>query len=73
MTIVVRPCVRPLQRGHDAASVAASRLGGRLVEDQDRRVLEDRPGDRQPLPLAARERRAALADDRVVALRQARG
>ena len=37
----------------------------RLVEDQDRRVLQQRPGDRQPLPLAAREHAPALADDRV--------
>ena len=35
---------------------------GRLVEDQDRRVLQERPRDRQPLPLAARQPLAALAD-----------
>ncbi len=35
---------------------------GRLVEDQDRRVLEDRARDRDALPLAAGEPHAALAD-----------
>ena len=41
---------------------------GRLVEDQDPRVLEQHPGDRQALLLAARQLVAALADERVVAL-----
>ena len=40
---------------------------GRLVEDQDRRVLEDGAGDGEALALAARQRGAALADDEVVA------
>ena len=44
----------------------------RLVEDQDRRVLEERAGDRHALALAARELRAALAHDRVEAVRQRR-
>ena len=44
---------------------------GRLVEDQDRRVDQECPGDRDPLPLAAGERLAALADQRVVAVGQA--
>ncbi len=35
---------------------------GRLVEDQDRRVAQQRAGDRQPLPLPARQALAALAD-----------
>ena len=35
------------------------------------RVLEQRAGDREALALAARERRAALADERVVAVGQA--
>src|SRR5207248_3110708 len=42
----------------------------RLVEDEDLRVREDRPGDGQPLLLAARELDAALADERFVALGQ---
>src|SRR3989475_427493 len=39
---------------------------GRLVEDQDRRILEERAGDRDPLALAAGEAHAPLADERVV-------
>src|SRR5207237_7211376 len=44
----------------------------RLVEDEDRRVAQDRPRDRDPLLLAAGEAVAALADDGVVALGQRR-
>ena len=44
---------------------------GRFVEDQDRRILEERAGDREPLALAARQRAAALADERREALRLA--
>ena len=40
---------------------------GRLVEDQDRRVLEEEAGDGDALPLAAGELYAALADMGVVA------
>src|SRR5690606_23482007 len=42
----------------------------RLVEQQDRRILEQRAGDRDALALAAREARAALAEERVVTLGQ---
>ena len=45
---------------------------GRLVEDQDRRVLQQRPRNRQPLALPAREPLAALADRGLVAVRAAR-
>ena len=41
----------------------------RFVQDQDRRVLQQRAGDREALALTARERAAALADDRVETLR----
>src|SRR6185312_14506390 len=43
----------------------------RLVQNENGRVLEQRAGDRQPLPLAARQRAAALADHGVVAARLA--
>ena len=43
---------------------------GRLVEDQQGRVLEQRPGDRQTLALAAGKQHAILADLGVEALRQ---
>src|SRR5439155_27334535 len=44
---------------------------GGLVEDQDAGVGEDRAGDRYALALPARQPHAALADDRVVTLREA--
>ena len=44
---------------------------GRLVEQQDRRVLVDGPRDGDALALAAGQQPARLADARVVALRQA--
>ena len=45
------------------------RAGG-VVEDEDARVEQDGPGQRDPLTLAAREGQPALADDGVVAPRQ---
>ena len=45
---------------------------GGLVEDQDGRVAEHGAGQGDPLPLAAGEAEAALADDRVVAVGQRR-
>ena len=44
--------------------------GQRLVEDQDRRIAQQGAGDRQPLALTAGQHDAALADHRLVALRQ---
>src|SRR5499426_4311113 len=43
----------------------------RLIEDQNARVGDERAGNGDALALAAREGRAALADDRVVAFAQA--
>src|ERR1043165_354057 len=43
---------------------------GRFVEDEDARFLEDRPGDRDTLLLPARELEPALADARLVTVRQ---
>ena len=58
------------QRLLDAAlGFVVERRGG-FVEDQDGRVLEQRARDRDALPLAAREQRAAIADLGVEALRQ---
>src|SRR6266508_1157546 len=45
-------------------------VGGGLVQQQDARVLEDHPGDRDPLLLPARQPVATLPDDRVVAVGQ---
>ena len=62
----------PLERLlHEPLRLRVERRG-RLVEDEDRRVAQDRARDRDPLLLAAREAVAALADHRVVALRERR-
>ena len=45
---------------------------GGLVEDEDRRVAQDGAGDGEALLLAAGEAVAALADEGVVAVGQAR-
>lgn len=44
--------------------------GGGLVQQDDRGVFQERPGDRDPLPLAAGELGAVFADGRVVACGQ---
>ena len=41
---------------------------GRLVEQDQRRILDQRARDRDALALAARKAQPALADQRVVAL-----
>src|SRR2546425_109797 len=42
--------------------------GGGLVQDQHRCILEQRPGDRESLALAARKPQAVLADQRLQAV-----
>ena len=65
------PLHQALERGlHQRLALGVERGGG-LVEQQQRRVAQDRARDRDALALAARQRHAALADRRVVALRQA--
>ena len=70
MAIVVRPSISRSRARLDQP--LADRVEGRrrLVEDQDAGVLEQDPGDRDPLLLAARQLVAALADHRVVAVGQ---
>ena len=55
---------------HQPLRLGVERAGG-LVENQDRRIAEQRAGDGDPLPLPAGEPGAALAQHRVVALRAA--
>jgi hypothetical protein len=43
--------------------------GGRLVQNQDRQIADQRPRNRNALPLPPGQRHAALAHDRVVAIR----
>ena len=45
----------------------------RLVEDEDRRIDEQRAGDGETLTLAAGQPRAALTEDRVVPIRKRDG
>ena len=68
-----RPSLREaLERGlHRTLGLRVER-GRRLVENEDRGVAQDRPRDRDPLLLPAREPVAALADDGLVAVRQRR-
>ena len=54
---------------HQPLALRIERAGG-LVEQQDRRILEDGARDGDALLLAAREPRAALAEEGVVAFRQ---
>ena len=62
---------QPLERGlHQRLALGIER-GGRLVEQEQRRVAQDRARDRDALALAAGERDAALADRRLETLRQA--
>ena len=63
MMKVVRPLPQRVERPLDARLGLHVEGAGRLVEDQDRRVLQDGAGDGEALALAARQRCAALADD----------
>ena len=70
MTSVVRSGHRRLERGlHHALAFGVERAG-RFVEQQQRRVLQHRPRDRDALALAARQAHAALAEEGLVALGQ---
>ena len=70
MTSVVRSRIADFERGlHHALALGIERAG-RLVEQQQRRVLQDRAGDRDALALAARQAHAALAEEGAVALGQ---
>src|SRR5882757_196137 len=58
------------ERALDFLLGAGVERAGRLVEQQDLRVLEDGTGDRHPLLRAAGQLQAALADGGLVARRQ---
>ena len=64
------PARDALQRRLDLALGESVERRRRLVEHQDRRRLQHGAGDRHALLLAARELQPALADLRLVALRQ---
>ena len=49
--------VQLLNQVHDLAGVDAVQVAGRFVAPDDRRLVDQRPGDRHPLPLPARQLR----------------
>src|SRR6266851_750001 len=61
---------QPLQRGDDRRLRVQVDGTRRLVENQDRRVLQEGAGEGDPLAFAAGEAHAALADGGSVAFRQ---
>jgi hypothetical protein len=61
---------QPLERVLDQAFAFGVERGGGFVEQQDRRVAEQCAGDGETLALAAREARAAFAEESVEALGQ---
>ena len=67
---VVRPFIASRSPRRMRASVRRVDGRGGVVEDEDPRVEDERPRDRDPLALSARERDPALADHRVVAVGQ---
>ena len=65
------PFLQPLQRAEDLLLGAGIQRTGRLVKQQDRRILHQRAGDGDALLLAARKLEAAFAHHRVEPLGQA--
>ena len=72
MMIVVRSFIEVLERFLHEPLVLGVQRAGRLVEQQDRRILQDGPRNGDALALAAGQPGAALAEEGVVALRQFR-
>ena len=68
--IVVRPRLELLEHLVDQLLAFQVDLAGRLVENQDRRVAEDGPGQCDPLPLPAGDAAPELPDAGVVAVCQ---
>ena len=72
MTSVVRPTRDAVELGLDRLFRLRIERRRRFVEDQDRRVLQQRARDRDALLLAAGQLQAALADFGFVAVGQRR-
>ncbi len=70
MMIVVRPAITSRSADRISCSLVGSTDRRRVVEDQHPRVGEHGPGDRDPLPLPARQREPVLADHGVVPVGQ---
>ncbi len=73
ITKLVRPFIRRSKRLLDARLGAGVDAAGRLVQDQDARVGQDRAGNRQQLALSLAQVAAPLGEHRLVTLRQAAG
>ena len=70
MISVVRFCAMRAQFGLYRLFRFRIERGGRFIENQDRRILQDGARDRHALLLAAGQFQAALAHHRVITLRQ---
>ena len=57
-----------VQRSADLLLCHGVQRAGRLVQNQDGRILQENPGDRKTLLLSARKTDAPLADDGIVAV-----
>ena len=71
MMKVVAPLRKHFERGLNDGLGLRIDGGRRLIEDQDRRVERQRPGERNQLPLPGRQRPALLDHGLVDAVRQA--
>ena len=67
---IVRPRPARLEIPEKIGLARAVEGTGRLVENEDQRVAEERPGDRDELPLTHREPDAAGAQDGIIAVGQ---
>jgi len=61
---------QPVERFHDLALGSGVHRAGGLVEDKQRRVSQERPGERDPLALTAGQVHPTLARVRFVAVGQ---
>ena len=68
IAITVLPFISVVEARLDRGLDLGIERGGRLVQHQDRRVLQDHARDGDALALAARKLHAALADLRVIAV-----
>ena len=69
MTTTVRPAIRLAKRPLHQHFRFRIEFGGRLIQNQNGRILQQRPGDGDSLALPSREPLAAFADHGLVALR----
>ena len=70
MTMTVRPCGDAPDVVVDDGLTVGIERAGRLVEDEDARIEDQRAGNREPLPLAAGKVGRTLVDMRLVAARK---